>query len=79
MFDFSTFNPSSCSPLTITWGTSYTAPLSIVGLTPSGRIWEIYRTDKQGVGSFDWTVDVAQGEQVEVVMLDQGGYGNGGR
>ena len=89
-FDFYTFTPSQCSPLSITWESNYTAPLRAIALSPGsssgsvsgtngGRVWELYETDSQGTSGFDWKVDLKVGEEFAVVILDNGPLGNGGR
>jgi len=51
----------------------------MVSGTNGGRVWELYGTSSQGVGGFDWKVDLKAGEEFAVVILDNGPLGNGGR
>jgi hypothetical protein len=49
-FDFSTFTPTQCSPLSITWESNYTAPLRALALSPGSST-----TGSAGAGTVSGT------------------------
>lgn len=80
----STFH--QCQPMIFNWDSSFTAPASLIAITPSassaGKVWEVFSVDEGegGKTSDVWEkVNVTAGEQMLVTFPDSGPKGTLGR
>lgn len=71
--------PTQCSPITISWDTPRTPPVTIRGIIPQGQSFDLNASNHvNGGSSFDWTVNVRSGTPFFFVAGDGNGSGTGG-
>lgn len=70
--------PSQCQPMSITWPTNVTLPVSLYGLIPGGTAFQLPIPQSTSDTSYDWTVNIAQGTDVILMMADSSSVQTGG-
>ena len=64
--------------MTVTWPSNVTLPVSLYGLIPGGSAFELPVPQTPSDTSYDWTVNVAQGTDVLLLMSDASQAQTGG-
>lgn len=64
--------------MTVTWPNNVTLPVSLYGMIPGGTAFELPVPQSLDQTSYDWTVDVAQGTDVLLLMSDGSSVQTGG-
>ena len=70
--------PSQCQPMTITWPSNVTLPVSLYGLIPGGTAFQVPIAQSPSETSVDWTANIAQGTDVILMMSDGSTVQTGG-
>ena len=71
--------PTQCSPITISWDTPRGPPVTVYGIIPQGKSFDLNAPSHTNGGtSFDWTVNVRSGTPFFFVAGDGNGRGTGG-
>ena len=64
--------------MTITWPNNVTLPVSLYGMIPGGTAFELPASQSLSDPSYDWTVNIAQGTDVLLLMADASSAQTGG-
>jgi hypothetical protein len=64
--------------MTITWPNNVTLPVSLYGLIPGGTAFQLPASQSLSQTTYDWTVNVAQGTDVILLMSDNSQFQTGG-